>query len=234
LLVAVPAGVALVPVYWMTLSTPAVNDDPSAFIRTTTSSLISRGSWFAAPFILSWAAPWLRRNYRPMLGLGLASSALGVFLLGGFIGFHRAPSGYWGIFHDSSDVYASYFASAQFQPGKTYRVLEPSEREDGMYRFIRHGAVLSSEFFTESTFHRPWNLDQYACYTAFKQVDFVVVERAWERRVRFNEGELLKSLVADGRASVSYTDPAGRFVVYDIQRFVAGQPRPSSLSRCPL
>jgi len=234
LLLVVPVGLALVPVYWMTLSTPAVNEEPTAFVRTTISSIVSRGSWFAAPFVLSWVAPWLRRNYRPALGLGFASSALGVFMLGGFIGFYRAPSGYWGVVHDSSDVYAAFFASPEFQPGMTYRVLEPSEREDGMYRFIRHGAVLSNEFFTESTFHRPWNMEQYACYTAFKRVDFVVVERVWERRLHFNEGDLLSSLVARGQASITYADPGGRFVVYNIQRFVAGQHKPSSLSQCPL
>ncbi len=234
LLLAVPVGLALIPVYWMTLSTPALNEEPTAFIRTTISSIVSRGSWIAAPFVLSWVAPWLRRHYRPVLGLGFASSAVGVVLLGGFIGFYRAPSGYWGVVHDSSDVYAAFFASPAFQPGMTYRVLEPSEREDGMYRFIRHGAVLSNEFFTESEFHRPWNTDQYGCYTAYKRIDFVVVERAWERRLHFNEGDLLNSLVARRQASVTYADPGGRFVVYNIQPFVAGQHRPSSLSQCPL
>jgi len=233
-LLLVPVGLALIPIYWMTLSTPAVNEDPAAFVRTTISSIVSRGLWFAAPFVLSWIAPWLRRNYRPVLGVGFASSALGVVLLGGVIGFNRAPSGYWGILHDSSDVYAAFFASPEFQPGMTYRVLEPSEREDGMYRFMRHGAILSNEFFTESTFHRPWNMDQYGCYTAFKRVDFVVVERAWERRLHFNEGDLLNSLVSRAQASIAYTDPRGRFVVYNIQPFVAGQSRPSSLSQCPL
>jgi len=234
LIVVVPVGLALLPIYWMTLSTPAVNDEPSAFVRTTISSIVSRGLWFAAPFVLSLVAPWLRRNYRPVLGLGFASSALGVVVLGGFIGFHGAPSGYWGILHDSSDVYAAFFASPEFQPGMTYRVLEPSEREDGMYRFMRHGAVLSNEFFTESTFHRPWNMEQYGCYTAFKRVDFVVVEQAWEHRMHFNEGDLLKSLVYRGQARIAYADPSGRFVVYNIQPFVAGQHRPSSLSQCPL
>jgi len=234
LIVVVPVGLALLPIYWMTLSTPAVNDEPSAFVRTTISSIVSRGLWFAAPFVLSLVAPWLRRNYRPVLGLGFASSALGVVVLGGFIGFHGAPSGYWGILHDSSDVYAAFFASPEFQPGMTYRVLEPSEREDGMYRFMRHGAVLSNEFFTESTFHRPWNMEQYGCYTAFKRVDFVVVEQAWEHRMHFNEGDLLKSLVYRGQARIAYADPRGRFVVYNIQPFVAGQHRPSSLSQCPL
>ena len=99
---------------------------------------------------------------------------------------------------------------------------------------MRHGAILSNEFFTESTFYRPWNVDQYGCYTAFKRVDFVVVERAWERRLHFNEGDLLNSLVSRAQASIAYTDPRGRFVVYNIQPFVAGQSRPSSLSQCPL
>jgi hypothetical protein len=218
----------------MTLSTPALSDEPSAFIHTTISSVLARGTWFATPFIISWAAPWLRRNYRLMLGFSSAAAAAGVLLLGGMFSYHGAPGGYWGIFHPSSDVYAAFFASPDFQPGMTYRVLEPSEREDGMYRFIRHGAVLSSEFFTESTFHRSWTTNQYACYTAFKQVDFVVVERAWEHRVRFNEGDVLKSLVIEGQASVTYADPASRFVVYDIQPFVARQQKPSSLSQCSL
>ena len=234
LLIAAPVGLALAPIYWMTLSTPALGDDPSVFILTTIHSVLARGSWFAAPFIISWAAPWLRRNYRPVLAFSSAAAAAGVLLLGGVLRYDRAPSGYFGVLHPSSDVYAAFFASPDFQPGMTYRVLEPSEREDGMYRFIRHGAILSNEFFTESTFHRPWNINQYACYTAYKQVDFVVVERAWERRVKFNESDLLKSLVTGGQANARYADPAGRFVVYDIQPFVAGQHKPSSLSQCSL
>jgi hypothetical protein len=75
------------------------------------------------------------------------AAVIGVLFLGGIIRFYRSPSGYYGVIHDSSDVYAQYFASPAFQPGMTYRVLEPRERSDGMYRFIQHRAVLSNEFF---------------------------------------------------------------------------------------
>jgi hypothetical protein len=154
--------------------------------------------------------------------------------MGGFLRYRHAPSGYYGVIHGSSDVYAAYFSSPDFHAGAHYRVLEPSEREDGMYRFIRHGAVLTNEFFTESTFQRWWNTEQYACYTSYKEVDYVVVEQAYQNRVHYNELPLLQELVSRGEASVNYTDPAGRFVVFDIRPFVARQARPESLSQCPL
>ncbi len=234
LAIGVPVGLALVPIYWMTLMTPSLSDSTGAFVRTTISSVLTRGTFFAAPFIVSAGAPYLRRYYRPMLVFSLSTAIVGVLLLGGVVRYYRSPSGYYGVFHASSDVYAQYFDSPSFQAGATYRVLEPSEREDGMYRFIQHRAVLSNEFFTESTMHRNWNADQYGCYAAYKGIDYVVVEKVWQERNGLNEGQLLDSLVADGKASVSYSDPAGRFVVYNIQPFVSGQQKPSSLSECSL
>ncbi len=234
LMIGVPAGVALIPIYWMTSLTPSLSDNAGAFVRTTLSSIVTRGTFFAAPFALSAAAPLLRRYYRPALSFGVVVAVVGVLFLGGVVRYYRSPSGYYGVFHDSSDVYAQYFASPSFQAGATYRVLEPSEREDGMYRFIQHRAVLSNEFFTESTVHRNWSADQYGCYAAYKGIDYVVVERAWQQRNNLNEGQLLDSLVSGGTASVAYSDPDGRFVVYNIQPFVSGRQKPSSLSQCSL
>jgi hypothetical protein len=234
LMIGVPVGLALIPIYWMTLMTPSLSDSTGAFVRTTSWSIISRGTFFGAPFIASAGAPLFRRYYRPMLIFSLSTAIVGVLLLGGVVRYYRSPSGYYGVFHDSSDAYAEYFASPSFQAGATYRVLEPSEREDGMYRFIQHRAVLSNEFFTESTTHRNWTSDQYGCYAAYKGIDYVVVERAWQQRNNLNEGQLLDSLVGGGTASVAYSDPAGRFAVYNIQPFVSGRQKPSSLSQCSL
>lgn len=232
--IGLPVGVALIPIYYMTSLTPSLSDNTSAFIRSTASSIATRGTFFAAPFVLSWAAPILRRNYRPALALGCVAAVVGVMFLGGVVRYYRSPSGYYGVFHTSHDVYADYFASNAFQPGATYRVLEPSEREDGMYRFIQHRAVLATEFFTESTMQRSWSSDQYGCYAAYKGINYVVIERAWEDRNKLNEGELVRSLVNEGKASVTYADPDGRFVVYNIEPFVAEQQKPSSLSQCSL
>lgn len=235
LLVGVPAGAALVPIYWMTLQVPSLGENSAAtWLHDTGASVAARSTFLLAPFLLSAAAPWLRRHYRLALAPAFAAAALGVVFMGGLLRYQHAPSGYYGVIHGSSDVYAAYFDSTEFQPGARYRVLEPSEREDGMYRFIRHGAVLSNEFFTESTFQRWWSTEQYACYTAYKQVDYVVVERAYQERVHYNEQALLDELVANGQANVNYSDPAGRFTVYDIRPFVSAQARPGSLSQCPL
>ncbi|HEY8766128.1 MAG TPA: glycosyltransferase family 2 protein [Dehalococcoidia bacterium] len=234
LMIGAPVGLALIPIYWMTLMTPSLSDNTAAFVRSTAGSIAARGTFFAAPFALSAAAPLLRRYYRPALSFGVVSAVVGVLFMGGIIRFYRSPSGYYGVLHDSSDVYAQYFASPAFQAGATYRVLEPSEREDGMYRFIQHRAVLSNEFFTESTMFRNWSTDQYGCYAAYKGIDYVVVERAWEERSHLNEGHLLQSLVSSGSASVSYTDPGGRFVVYNIQPFVSVRQKPAALSGCSL
>jgi hypothetical protein len=234
LTIGIPVGVALIPIYYMTFLTPALSDNAGAFIRSTAGSIATRATFFAAPFVLSAAAPFLRRNYRPALAFGCVVAVVGVVLLGGVVRYYRSPSGYYGVLHTSHDVYADYFASNAFRPGATYRVLEPSEREDGMYRFIQHRAVLATEFFTESTMHRSWSTDQYGCYAAYKTIDYVVVEKAWEQRNNLNEGDLVRTLVNDGKASVAYSDPGGRFVVYNIEPFVADHQKPSSLSKCAL
>jgi hypothetical protein len=147
---------------------------------------------------------------------------------------NRHHGSYYGAVHGSSDIYVGYFASASFVPGATYRVLEPNEREDGMYYFIRHGAVLANEFFSESVFRRSWTESQYGCFAASKGVDFVVIEREYVRDYATDEPALLQSLVSEGRASVAYHDPQGRFTVYDIQPFANERQQPSSLNECGL
>jgi len=230
---AIPAAVALVPIYWMTLLTPAVGENSVLTVaHSTLRSLITRGTFMAAPFGFTLLAPYVRRFYRPTLALSAALAALGVVLMSGIVRYEGSPGGYYGVVHRSSDMYAEFFRSPEFQPGATYRVLEPSEREDGMYRFVRNGAVLSNEFFTESVFRRSWTEAQYGCYAAFKGIDFVSVEEAYLARYHMNESELLGSLVDTGRAQTVYADQAGRFTVYDVRPFVSEQSKPDSLSEC--
>jgi hypothetical protein len=103
-----------------------------------------------------------------------------------------------------------------------------------MYRFMKHGAVLSNEFFSESTLRVNWTRSKYACYASSKSIDFVAVEAAYDRRYHKNESALLITLVDDGKAAFTYTDPAGRFKVYDIRPLVASTPRPASIEDCKL
>jgi len=233
-LLSILVAVALVPIFWMILLTPSVHENS---LRTVVSSVLDvlprRGSIMVMPFALSLLAPYVRRFYRPTLAIGAAIAAVAVMVTTGSVSVGEAHQGsYYGAIHRSTDIYTGFFRSPQFHPGATYRVLEPNEREDGMYRFIRHGAVLSNEFFSESQMRRNWTEPKYGCYVAFKGIQYVVVEKAYLHQFRVNEEELLQSLVGGGRAEVSYTDPAGRFTVYDARRFIAERPKPESLSEC--
>jgi hypothetical protein len=232
-LLAVPVGLALIPFYWMMLQTPALRENS---LRTIVSSVADvlprRGSILLLPFALTFLAPYVRRFYRPALAVaGMMVLGVVLFETGPLNQYHET---YYGALHGSSDIYAAFFASPTFKPGANYRVLEPTEREDGMYYFVRHGAVLGNEFFSESVFRRNWSEQQYRCFTAFKAVDFVVIERAYQRHYHTDEQTLLRSLVSQARASVAYEDPPGRFTVYDIRRFARERQKPNSLNQCRL
>ncbi len=229
--ISVPVGVALIPIFWMMLQTPSVGENS---LKTVTLSVLDvlprRGTIFWAPFLCATFAPLLRSYFRPTLLIFAGLVALGVMMATGPL---RVSYGsYYGALHFSDDIYAAYFQSPQFHPGATYRVVEPNDREDGMYRFIRHGAVLSNEFFSESMFRRNWTNDQYACFLAFKQVDYVVIEGAFMANSPTNEQAVLEGLVSSGKAQSIYLDPQGKFTVYDVRPYVAAQAKPSSLDAC--
>jgi hypothetical protein len=232
-LIALPAAVALVPIYWMMLLTPSVRENSFAtLVKAIIDIIPRRGSILAAPFLFTAGAPLIRRFYRSTLvSVAMAAAIFVVFANGYIFGYHGS---YYGALHGSSDIYADFFKSPTFHPGATYRVLEPNEREDGMYRFIQHGAVLSSEWFSESMFRRNWEEPKYRCLVAYKKIDYVVYERMYQHQFRRNEQALLGSLAASGRASLVYRDAKGRFSVYDVRRFARERPRPASLHACGL
>ncbi len=230
-LMSVPVGLALIPIFWMTLQTPSVGENS---LKTVTLSVMDvlprRGTIFLAPFLFAAFAPLLRSYFRPTMLIFAAGIALVVMIATGPL--RISYGSYYGALHFSDDIYAAYFQSPQFHPGATYRVVEPNDREDGMYRFIRHDAVLANEFFSESMFRRNWTNDQYACFLAFKQVDYVVIEGAYMANSPTNEQAVLEGLVSSGTAQSIYLDPQGKFTVYDVRPYVAAQAKPSSLDQC--
>ena len=232
-LMSVPVGVALVPIFWMMFLTPSVGENS---LKTVTLSVLDvlprRATIFWAPFLFVIFAPAIRNSYRVVLPLLTGGMVLGVLMATGPL--RISYGSYYGALHFSTDIYAGYFESPQFHPGATYRVVEPNDREDGMYRFIRHGAVLANEFFSESIFRRNWTVDQYGCFLAFKGVDYVVMEKAYMVNSPTNEQEVLDGLASSGGARVTYVDTEGKFTVYDVQPFVSRQAKASSLSECGL
>jgi len=230
-LLSIPVAVALVPIFWMMLLTPSIRENSLREVVLSVLDVLSRrGVIILSPFAVMPFVPYIRRFFLPFLAI--LALLLGVVLVSVTTPVGYAQGSYYGATHRSSNIYAAFFQSPQFEPGATYRVLEPNEREDGMYRFIRHGAVLSNEFFSESTMRRNWTEPQYGCYVTFKGVRYVVVEKAYLHQFNVNEEKLLQSLSSAGRASVVFTDPAGRFTVYDVRRFAAERPKPESLSEC--
>jgi hypothetical protein len=228
----------LAPIFWMTLQTPSVGENSHLLlVLGLLDTVVRRGTVTFMPLVLGLpaVATFVRQHYARVMG------AVGVLLLLGLgfsLGVVRIADlnrgSYFGATHSSSDIYAGYFASPAFQPGAVYRVMEPTEREDGAYRFIRHGAVLANDFFSESYQRRNWTEAQFACYASAKSLQFDVIETAYTSRYGKNENSLIQELVAQAKAAVVYTDPSGRFIVYDVRPLAAQVQPPRSLSECGL
>lgn len=227
----VPLAIALVPIAWMTLLTPAAGENSlKTEILAVLTIIPRRGTIMLAPFVLALLKPLVLRYYRMSFALFTAALGLGLVLATSPISI--GDGSYYGVTHRSSDIYASFFASPQFHPGGIYRVMEPNDREDGMYRFIQHGAVLANEFFTESIFPNDWTISQYECFLSYKEVSYVVIEQAFVDSDHTNETSLLDSFVTSGLAKITYADPASRFTVYDVQASNAQTARPTSFDSC--
>ena len=227
------AGVLAAPFIWLTLQTPSIGDNNlTTVVLSVLDILPRRGLVMGGPFLLAALAPQIRRQYAPMLALVIGGLIVAVPLANGAFGY--AQGSYEGIFRGPEGLYERFLASPAFDQSAVYRVLEPNQREDGMYDFIRAGAVLSSEFFTESTFRRDFTESQYQCFLSVKETDFVAIENAYVEQYDVNELELLQQLQSRSLVRPAYQDPEGRYTVYDVRAFRDQAPAPVSLLDCGL
>ena len=231
LMVALGAAAALsLPWVWLTLQTPSLGDNPAKTVVLSVLDILPRrGLVMAAPFILAAPVPWLRRT---AIAAALIALPIAVPLANGAFGY--AQGSYEGLVQGPRHLYDDFFASPTFRRDATYRVLEPNHLEDGMYDFTRQGVVLSSEFFTESTFRRSFTEAQYQCFLGVKTTDYVTVEAGYVNQYGVNELELLRNLATRGFVSSVYRDPGGRFQVFDVRKFRDQAPAPISLVDCQL
>ncbi len=227
------AALASAPLIWLTVQTPSLGDNNATTVLLSVLDILPRrGLVMVGPFLLAALALQVRSHYRPWLALVMGGLLVAVPLASGAFGY--AQGGYEGLFKGRRYLYESYLASSQFEPGAVYRVLEQNQFEDGMYDFIRAGGVLSSEFFTESTFRRDFTEAQYQCFLSVKVTDFVAIEPAYVAQYNVNEQELLSNLEARSLVTAVYRDAGGRFAVYDVRRFRDLTPAPVSLLDCEL
>jgi hypothetical protein len=235
-LVCLIAAPFIAPFVYMTLNTPATSETGTlTLLSSQAEALLRRGSVLFFPLLAPFAAGFVRRSYVLLLPSAAAMSLAVLAVTSGAVrwdDYNRG--GYPGVFHAASDKYDAFFASTDFEPGLRYRVMAPTDREAGAYAFVRHGAVLSNGFFSESWLRRDWTEAQFACYAAYKGIDFDVIEGTYTRSYQKNEAGLLEQLVREKRVSVAYSDPEGRFTVYDVRRLVANTPKPGSLDTCGL
>jgi hypothetical protein len=220
-------GVALIPLLILTLQAPAIGENSVETIALSIADVVvRRGTILLVPFVFARYAETLRLRWRPVAGIVTAGLVVNTVFANGFLGF--AEGGYSGIVTVSRNHYEPFIESGAFERGAHYRVLTPNDREDGIYYLMRQGAVLTSDLFTESMFKRNFEPDQYTCFLAAKDVDFVVMERGYERQYRTNEARLLGDLSDRGLAHPVLAGPSGRYTVYDVRpaRLQAQSPPP--------
>jgi glycosyltransferase involved in cell wall biosynthesis len=235
-------GVALpflAPSVYFAVGTPALGDSSARTIALSVlEDLPRRGTVLAAPFVLAWAAPMLRRHYRA-LGFAFALAAAPIVLLSAgalgdapILGRFTAEGSYAGLVSPAKNDYAGYLKSADFQPRRVYRVLSPNEKEQGAYFLMRHHGVLANELFSESQARRNWTEARYQCYLAAKHVDRVVMESGYTRQYHTNEGAIIGELVTKGLAQRTYGGAGTRVAVYDVTAFRDSAPAPTSVKDC--
>ncbi|HYM14135.1 MAG TPA: glycosyltransferase family 2 protein [Dehalococcoidia bacterium] len=229
----------LLPSIYFALATPALHETGTGTLTfSVLQDLPRRGSVLAAPFLLTWGAPFLRRHYRP-LGAAFTLAAVPTILLSAgalagmpVVGYLSGQGSYAGLVSPASDFYSGYLASGDFRPGLVYRVLSPNQKEQGAYYLIRHGGVLANELFSESQARHSWSERGYQCYLAAKHVDRVVVERGYHHQFRTNEQLILNALVTRGLATLTYGGAGDHIAVYDVVPFRSAIATLSSVTEC--
>lgn len=223
------AGIASLPALLLARGTPALAENSTrVIVSSIADGFVRRATVLAFPFLATYLAVYARRWYRPVFVVWIIGLTYTLFIVNGAFGY--AQGGYGGLFTQSHDIYAPYFASAQFDPRATYRVMEPNQYEDGQYYFLRHGARLANEFFSESMFRRSWTESEYRDFLSQKQIDYVSIERGYLAQYHTNEQQLLDALTQRDLARAVYRDPRARYVIYDVRPLrVAGLPNPPTL-----
>src|SRR6185437_7138625 len=143
----------------------------------------------------------------------LAVAALFALATAGAL-IYLPPSGLWETPHDRFD---GYLAQHPVDPSGHYRVAVKNNHKDGMVEFMKSGAVLANEFFTESQYREVWpSAAAYTCFLATRDIDHVVISGEYERRFRDSELQMLQELVSAGYAKQEFRGDDGT-VAYTVQ-----------------
>lgn len=234
LLTAAITGLALAPVLVLTLETPALTENGVwSILRPLITDLPRRGLVLGLPFIIQAYRPLILRRYQ--FAAGALALGLALWLPFGNSTLGIAQANYTAAIHnDPHNPYTAFLESPAFVKGAHFRLLTPKAREEGYLYLVRSGGVLSTDLFRESQFRRSFTPSQYGCYLRAKQVDYVLVERDYSRGFGTNEERLLTDLTAAGQVSRAFSDPAGRYQVFDVRAYRESAPAVARLNDCQL
>jgi hypothetical protein len=206
ILAAVASLIAL-PATLMFLAAPLVEEAPRSYIVVSAVDNLRRLSIvFLALALPRWRG-FFARFHTPVLAAGAVSTAAVLVIL--------PPSGLW---QHSSAQFDDYFAAMPVVPTASYRVMTLNNREDGMVEFLRRGAVLSDEFFSESRRRESFaSTRAYACFLLQKGTTHVVLSALYRQEGGTNEEQLLVELNERGLAHLEFERPGGT-VAYELER----------------
>lgn len=217
----VVAALAASPAIYLFLSTPALYDAKPLVLLLTLGDNMRRLSIVLLALALPPLSDLVYRHQRVAFGTGgVLTAGILVFL---------PPSGLW---EQSQPRFADYLAQHPVEQGVSYRVMTRNNHEDGMVEFMKAGAILANEFFTESEHreHFP-SLDAYTCMLATREIRYVVLGAEYERTFAVPEKQLLDQLASAGEANWQYGGADGT-VAYTVDPPAAA--RRASLRDCHL
>lgn len=197
-------GVALLaalPAVWLTLATPALAQNSRRAV------LINYVGTMA-PRMLILILPLLLTRYRAQLTRlpRRATAGMVVLLISGML-YHRDIWALKQLVRPASVTAVAAVQDGSFRPGAVYRVLDAADGKVSMYRALRAGAVLDSDFFPESLDRRSWSSPEaYRTFLAGREVEFVLITAAFDRDFHTNEHALLRALAERGQAQRVFAD----------------------------
>ncbi|MBX7110465.1 MAG: glycosyltransferase family 2 protein [Dehalococcoidia bacterium] len=187
------------PAMYSFARTPLLDEVPAHVVLQSAIDNMLRLTVLALPALLA-ARPWLAMRWQtPLLAAGVALTLL-------VLSF-EPPSGLWERSHPR---FAEYLQLHPVDPALVYRVVTTTNHEDGMIEFLRGGATLAGEFFTESEGHRSFRTAQrYACFLDSNRVGRVVLSGEYLHAHHTDEVSLLDRLVTSRAAAKEYDGTDG-------------------------
>lgn len=193
-LVQAAGSIAGIPALLLFMATPSLSDSSRIYLALSALDNMRRLSIVLIPLGLPAVRTWFYTHQRLLVAFGAATTAGSLILL--------PPSGLWQTSHGR---FGGYFATVPIDPAGHYRVAVTNNHEDGMVEFMRRGAVLANEFFTESEHRQVWpNVQAYTCFLATKGIDHVVISGEYGRQFKKSETQMLEQLAAAGYAQLQY------------------------------